>query len=205
MSLSQRDRELGQQPHMSWMDQVEAAIGEADPQSLCPPRRSALDRLVARGDLAVGRDEVLQMQHTEQFVAADRRRAWLAHSDTRRDVGKHCRLGQRGTCTERDRQRGHQRIAGARHIGDLARPRRQVQWRLVVPHQGETLGGARHQHGRATGVIQRTASRPVGLAVVVGFDPGGPTHFILVRGQDRGATIAGEVHPLRVRDHHATG
>ncbi len=189
---------------MAGVDQIEAAIGEADPQSLGVPPGGTLYRLVARGDLAVGRHQIRQIQHAEQFLAADCRGAGLAHGNAGRDVGEHRRLRQRDPGAEGHRQCRHQRIAGTRDIGHLARAGRQVQCRLTAPHQRQAFRRTRHQHRLAAGVVQRLASGSIGSLVVRRFDPGRLAHLKLVRRQHRGTAVGRELAALGIGDHHAS-
>ena len=197
---------LGQQPDMAGVDQVEAAIGEADPQSLRPPRRRALRGLVARRDLAVGRHQVRQMQHAEQFLAADRRGARLAHGNAGGDVGEHRRLRQRGArrpvpprarppaCRRRRRHRRPRAPASA----GAARARR------AAPASGPwpTASPAPPRSRLSSSARRPARSAPVSSA---GIDPGGLPHLELVRRQHRGAAVGGEFAALRVGDHRASG
>jgi hypothetical protein len=76
-SRSQRAR-LGQQVDMPGVDEVEASVGETDPEPLRSPSRHTRCRLLACRGLPVGRHQSLQVQPARQFLTADRRGALLA-------------------------------------------------------------------------------------------------------------------------------
>ena len=111
---------LRQQRDMAGMQQVEAAIGEADAQPVAPPARDMVERQRQRQQLARG-----------QRVAVDpapRPARWLHHGgadladdDAGRDIGEPRRVRHRGAGGERRRQHRDHRVAGAGDVEDLAR------------------------------------------------------------------------------------
>ncbi len=95
------------------MDQVEAAIGKADLQAACAPFRDPAKGLVEHHDLAVGRQQIADMQRLGQLIAAHGRRAGLGHDQAGGDIGEARGVGQIGAAGERHGEDGDGRVAGA--------------------------------------------------------------------------------------------
>ena len=185
---------LGQHLDVTRVNDVEAAVGEADAQALAPPfGQAVVEHRPVEYDLLFRRQGRGRQDARAQLGGGHHRGAALAHHHRRRRVGgAHGRL-EAGAHGEQRAEHGHDGIAGARHVAHVDRVGGHVDRRLAAHHERHAVLAPRHQHsgGRGRGDIgvgQRGAPRGVGQLLAVRRDQGR-------------AAIDGEVSRLGI-DHH---
>ena len=158
ISRSQARARGRQHLDVAGMQDVEAAIGEADAQPLpAPVRQMRIEIAASRHDLLFGRQRRMRQDFPPQFRRRHGGGALLAD----RDRGRRIRHPQRrlpvGPGRQRQRQHGGDRVARAGDVAHLDRQRRHVDRLAAANHQRHAVFALRHQHGLAIGEIP---SRP---------------------------------------------
>ena len=184
------------------MQDVEAAIGEADAQPLpAPVRQMRVEIAARRHDLLFGRQRRMRQDFPPQLRRRHGRGALLAD----RDRGRRIRHPQRrlpiGPGRKRQRQHGGDRVARARDVAHLDRQRRHVDRLAAANHQRHAVFALRHQHGLAIGENHRVLRRGGNVLVGIGAAAGGFRKFLAVGRQQRGAAIDREIGALGIDDH----
>ena len=191
---------LLEQVDVAGMEEIEAAVGEADAPAPAAPALDLLDRRLARKDLA--QTAPLGAERGEQLLGPRGSSADLADHDAGGDVGQPCCRGQLEAARYPGGQRRHHRIAGAGDIEHLGRLGRKMLWAGLVEQRHPVLG-PRHQHGaEAVRHAERRGGRDQrGLAVdrhSTGF-----RKLAAVGCYDIGAGIAAVIRALGIDDHGA--
>ncbi|MNS94973.1 hypothetical protein D3C72_1292090 [compost metagenome] len=185
---------------MAAVQDVEAAVGEADLQALTLPRLDLIRQFVQRRDLGLGQGRVLAHLGLDQFGGRDDRRAALAHHHARGQDGELHRRLQRRACAQRQTKRRQRRVAGAGDIIDLARPTREMHHAAVPTGQGHALAGAGDDDRLGRGRRQQGRQRRLDLCVRLNRQAGGPRQFAGVGLDQIDRAITGEVAPLGVHN-----
>ena len=85
---------LGQQGNMPGVEQVEAAVGEADTKALPAPAGDPLQGLVQTGSLGLAKPQILGPKREDQFLRMNHGGPGLADDDTGSDRGEPCCVGK---------------------------------------------------------------------------------------------------------------
>ena len=147
---------------MARVDQVEAAVGEADAQPLPPPYLGPLAQLFRLYDLRLDAQQVAMPQRLRHLARVRHRRADLADDDAGGDVGELGRISQRGAGRQARRQRGGDRVARARHVEHLACLSRKRVRRTFGIDQHHAIPAEGDEH-RPDTEAPRQAARALGL------------------------------------------
>ena len=191
-----------QQLHMAAMQQVEAAIGEADAQTVPPPFLQALvEHRPVEHDLVFRRERSRRQNAMTQFAKRNGRSAALADHHGGGRVG--CAHGVFVGRLHRRQHRHHggHRVAGTGHIAHLDRIGFDVDRRLPFGMQAHALFAARDQHGFALDHLRKLGGGGGDLRLVAER----PMHRgrkLLGVWRDHGrAAIDAIVVALRIDDH----
>ena len=192
---------LAQQPHVAGMQEVEAAVGEADrlarpmpPQSL--PRADARSRILApSGAWCSIRSRWISSRVRE-------RHAELLDFEAAGHVAQRGRLGIVGPAGQAEADDGEHHVAGSGDVVDLPRPRRQQLGAAVGAHQGHAIAVERDEHGLHLEALHELLADPNRVFGPADGHPGGELGLEPVRGHAVHAAIpAVVVRPDRVGEH----
>src|SRR5215469_4752404 len=104
---------------MPGMEQVEAAVGEADSEPMAAPPRHQIERMRTWHDL-VARMQIPAVEGSDQLARVNNGRPDFAYDDAAGDIGEACGIGHAGGGGQRRCHRRHDSVAGPRHVIDLA-------------------------------------------------------------------------------------
>ncbi len=158
---------------MAGMQDVETAIGEADPLALLAPFRELRIQFVARGhDLFLGGEERMRQDLAAQFRRRHHRGALLADRDRGGGVRHPQGRFPIGAGGQRHRQRRGDGVAGAGDVAHLDRKSRHMDGIALARHQGHAVLALRHQHRLAIGqlhdLLGAVGDAPVGIEAAAG-------------------------------------
>ena len=182
------------------MHDVEAAIGEADaePAALPAPHQGpGLGDAVVFGAVPLLVAHVAR-QFEHQFVELDRGGAELADRDPRGGVGEAHRLRQRMAAGAGQRQDRDHRVAGARDVEHLARPRPLDMHRARGLDQHHALFRAGGEDRGGVGLAHHLGRRRDDLAIGCRGHPRRGGQLLLIGGDAGGAAIAREIIALGI-------
>ena len=193
---------LRQELDVAGMQEIEAAVGEADAQARPAPFGEPLvEHRPVEDDLLLGRERGGGKNAVAQLGGRDRRGAALADHHGGGGVGRAHRRLEAGIGREHGGQHRDHGIAGARHVAHLDRIGGDVDRLAVRRHERHAGFAARHQHGFA-------ADRAVELGRGrgdVGFARDGMAghlgKLMPVRSDQGRTLVAGKILAFGIDDH----
>ena len=202
ISRSQARARGRQHLDMAGMQNIEAAIGETDAQSLLAPvRQMRIEIAAGRHDLLLGRQRRMRQDFPPQFRRRHGSGALLADRNGSRRIRHPQRGLPVGPGRKRQRQRRSDRVARARDVAHLDRQRRHMDRLAAANHQRHAVFALRHQHRLAVGENHRVLRRGGNVLVGIGAAAGGFGKFLAIGRQQRGAAIDREIGALGIDDH----
>ena len=186
---------------MAGVQQVEAAVGEADAPPLGPPAPHPLQRLGRLHHLGLAVGQPLVAQRAGKLVGVDHRGADLADDDSAGQVGQPRRVLQRRPGGQGCGEGGDRRVAGAGDVEHLARLAVQVGGGAIGRHHRHAQLAAGDHHGADAAVGQQPAGGALGLPVSVGREAGRLGQFLPVGREHGGTAVPREIAALGVDDH----
>ena len=195
---------------MAGMQQIEAAVGEADAQPLPVPFVEPLvEHRPVEHDLVLVRERRRRQHAGTQFGRRHGRGAALADHHGGSRIGDVHGVGELHTGRHHRGQHRHHGIAGTGHVAHLDRMggdgNQLSSARSGVLHQRHALLAARHQHGAAAHDAIEFGDRRRDLGRAGDRAPGDFGEFLAVRRDQRGVGVIRKVLALGIDDHRLAG
>ena len=191
----------GQQLDVAGMQQVEAAVGEADAHSLPAPLREPLvEHRPVEHDLLLGRERGGRQNARAQLRGRDRGGAALADHDRGRRVGGAHGGLETGIGRQHRREHRDHGVARARHVAHLDRIGADMDRLAARRHQRHALLAARHQHGLAPDRSVELGGGGGDLGLARHRTAGHLGELLAVRRDQGGIAVDGKILSLGIDD-----
>ncbi|CUU16974.1 hypothetical protein CDS [Bradyrhizobium sp.] len=192
----------GQHLDVAGMQDVKAAIGEADAQVLPAPfRELCVERIRLEHDLLLSREISVRQDIPPQLGRAHAGRALLADGDGSGRIGHPQRRVPVRARRERHRKRGGDGVTGTGDVAHLHGDSRNMNGLAIARHQRHAVLALRDQDRLAIGEPHHVLAGIDDALRRVGAAAGRLRKFLAIGREQRGAAIDRPVQALGIDDH----